>query len=188
MDFYLIRHGHVDYRRAVDRYAAGLSPVGMEQSRRVAARCREWGIEMVVASTMVRAEQTADAILEAVPSATRWDLDELQTVDVEEPALGPMRNPRAAHWTDEERRLAYERTWVRLMAALARIQLYAETYGLERIAIVTHDSDVNLLLLNWLGLDWRAAERVHLDMDWCASAKVVLEEGVTRIEWVNRPS
>lgn len=186
MEFYLIRHGHVDYRRAVDRFAVGLSPEGREQSERLAQQCREWDVQFIVASTMVRAEQTADAVARALPNVPRWDLDELAETGIEEQAVSPMMHPLQEHWTAEETALAYERTWVRVTAALARIEVYARAYGLERIAIIAHRDTVNLLVLNWLGLDWRALSTAQFDVDWCATTKVDVEDGAVRIAWVNR--
>ncbi|NLD73579.1 MAG: histidine phosphatase family protein [Chloroflexi bacterium] len=188
MHVYLVRHGHVDYGRAPDRYAAGLSEEGRAQSQRVAALCREWDIQLLVASTMVRAEQTADAIQALLPDIVRWDLDDLQEVGIEEPAIDPMMHPHPEQWTAEQRTLAYERTWTRVAATIARLEVYAGTYGVERVAVVSHQAVLNLMLLYWLGLDWRVADSTHFALDWCATAKVVVDEGLTRVEWVNRPS
>ncbi len=188
MQVYLIRHGHVDYARSVDRYAAGLSPQGLAESTRAARLCRDWGIQFLVASTTVCAEQTADAIHAEVPDAIRWDLDELQDIGIEEQTIDPMMHPHAEHWTAEQRLLAYERTWTRVTATVARLQVYTQTYGLDRLAIVSHQDVLNLLLLNRLGLDWRVADDIRFFWDYGATAKVVVEGGQAHIEWVNRPS
>lgn len=188
MDVYLIRHGHVDYGRAPDRLAAGLSPEGRAQAERVARLAKEWDVRLLAASTMVRAEQTADAIQALLPDIVRWDLDDLQEVGIEEQAIDPMMHPHAEHWSAEQRALAYERTWTRVAATIARMEVYTAAYGIERVAVVSHQAVLNLMLLYWLGLDWRVADSTHFALDWCATAKVVVGEGLTRIEWVNRLS
>jgi len=188
MELYIVRHGHVDYRRAVDRYAVGLSPQGREQSERVAALCERWGIEFIVASTLVRAEQTADAIQARLPEAIRWDLDELGDVDIEERALNPLMSPRPSEWSADDKRLAYQRTWGRVTGALARLQVYARAHDLQRVALVTHESTANLVLLSFLGLDWRAAEATYVRLDWCSTSKLCIGDHTVEIDWVNRPS
>ena len=188
MDITLICTGHVAYHMAVDRYAAGLSPQGLAQSQRVARLCREWGVQLLVAGTMVSAEQTADAVHALIPDAARWDLDELQGIGIEEQAMNPMMHPHREHWTDDQRVLAYERTWARVTAALARIEVYCGTYGLEHVAIISHEGVLNMILLSWLGLDWRSADTVRFDLDGCATVRATLGDGPARIAWVNRPS
>ncbi len=187
MEITLICHGHVAYEQAVDRFAAGLSRQGLADAARVARQCADWGVQFLVASTMVCAEQTADAIQAELPQIIRWDLDELQDVGIEEQAIDPLMHPHSEHWTDEQRALAYERTWVRISAALARIDVYCRTYGLERVGIVAHEDVLNLILLYWLGLDWLQADKMHFDLEGCATARAVFEDGFTRLAWVNRP-
>jgi len=188
MEITLIRHGHVDYDRAIDRFAAGLSARGRAEAERAARQCAAWAVQLLVASTIVSSEQTADAILAAIPDAVRWDLDELQDVGIEEQAIDPLMHPLSEHWSEGQRALAYERTWVRVTSALARIEIYCRTYGLERVAIVAHQDVLNLILLYGLGLDWRQADRVRFSLDPGASVRLVVADGATRIDWMNRPA
>lgn len=187
MEVYLIQHGQAN-EQVVDPYAQPLTPEGLAQARRVAEQCRAWGIQFLCVSTMARAQQTAEAIHAELPEILRWDLEELEEMNVDDLLGEPNAGPRIASWTDRQLQLGWERLWKRVMPAWVRIYIYAQTYGLERIAIVAHTSTLTLLLLNWLGLDWRAVERVSFAFEGGASCKVSLDDAddKVRIEWINR--
>jgi broad specificity phosphatase PhoE len=177
----------VDYSRAADTYVVPLTAEGVEQAARLAAFGQEQGLQFLCVSTMQRAQQTADCIGEALPTALRWDLEELQELNADDLLGMPPPNPLTTTWDANLLRLGYERLWVRLMAALARILIYAEAHRIERIAIVSHGRAINLLLLNWLGLDWRVWDKVEFALDWGAVCKVTLaDDGRARVDWVNR--
>jgi broad specificity phosphatase PhoE len=186
MEIYLIRHGAVDYDNALDFYSVSLTPEGLAQAKRVAELCQEWRIQFLCASTLNRAQQTADAISAAMPDVERWDLEEIEEINVDDLGLDPTAGPIMLTWTQEQVELANQRAWIRVMAALARIQVYAETYDLERIAIVAHVGVIQLLLLNWLGHDWRLAPRLQIMVEYAATCKVVLARDHVQIAWVNR--
>lgn len=186
MEIYLLRHGEEEPSSQFDPYGAVLSAEGRAQAARLGALCREWDVQFLVASHIVRAEQTADAIEAAVPGVLRWDLQELEEVNIEDLAYDPAAGPRLEDWTPEQLANGYRQAWGRVTAALARIELFARGNALERVAILAHETTINLLLFNWLGLDWRAAERVKLVVDYGATCKVTLADPVVRIEWVNR--
>jgi len=187
MDIYLVRHGHVDYENATDPYSVELSPKGLAQAERVARKCREWDIQFLCASTMIRAQQTADAIERRNSAVIRWDLEELEEMTVDDLQMDPTAGPILSTWTTEQLNLGLERLWIRVMAALARIQIYAQARGLDRIVLVAHGYVIKMLLLNWFSLDWRAGHRLQTPIDYCGTCKIVLEEGgVVRIEWINR--
>ncbi|MHB1294601.1 MAG: histidine phosphatase family protein [Anaerolineae bacterium] len=186
MEIYLLRHGHEEPSSQLDPYGSVLSAEGRIQAANLAGLCREWDIQFLVASHMVRAEQTADAIEAAVPGILRWDLQELEEINIEDLAYDPGAGPRIEDWTPAQLAMGYRAAWVRITAALARIELFARGNALERVAILAHETTINLLLFNWLGLDWRTAERVTLVIDYGATCKVTLADPVVRIEWVNR--
>jgi len=187
MDIYLIRHGQVDYSRATDPYSPELTPEGLAQAERVARQCQGWGVQFLCASTMIRAQQTADAIERSIPGVIRWDLEELEEMNVGDLELDPRAGPWVSTWTPEQVSRGYARTSARVMAALVRIQIYARAKGLERIALVTHGYVIKLVLLAWLGLDSRAASEVQIPIAYCGTCKIVLGYGdVVRIEWINR--
>lgn len=187
MDIYLLRSGHSQLALANDPYTPPLTERGVEQARRLATCCREWGIEFLCSSEMIRAQQTADIILEALPDAYRWDLSEMEGLNPDDLLGEPTTPPLVSRWNARQRALGVERMWVRVTAALARITVFCQTQGYERVAIVAHADVVNLLLLNWMGLDWRALDQFAYGIDPGSSSLVVLEGGApTTIAWVNR--
>jgi broad specificity phosphatase PhoE len=186
MEIYLIQHGRAD-EHALDPYAQPLTAEGLAQAGRVAGQCRAWGIQFLCASTMARAQQTAEAINEALPEVLRWDLQELEEMNVDDLFCEASVGPRIAAWTGRQLRLGWERLWARVMPALVRIRIYAQANGLERVAIVAHTSTITLMLLNWLGLDWRAVEKVSFALEGGATCKVSLDDAdMVCIGWVNR--
>jgi len=187
LEFYLIRCGEADASRVADPYSARLSPAGIAQAEHIAQRCREWAVEFLCASTVARAQDTADIIARALSGVERWDLEELDDVNLDDLIGEPTAGPLVSAWTRAQLQLAHERVWSRAMGALARIVLYASVHDQQRVAIVSHDLVLRLLLLNWLGLDWRSAEEADLHMDHGATAKVTVgTDGAARVDWVNR--
>lgn len=187
MEVYLLLHGQAEsLNRASDPYNVALTAEGLAQARRLAVACREWKVQFLCASTMLRAQQTADAIHEALPDLVRWDLDELEDLTLDDLQGEPTASQLVSTWTAAQRRLGYERLWIRLMAAWARIEIYARTYGLERVAIVGHETTVTLFLLRWLGLDWRALDQLSFLLEPGTTCKVILDgEDRVQISWIN---
>ena len=190
MEVYLIRHAEVDYSRVADPAAARLTPQGVEQARRVAEQMAAWDVQLLCASTMIRAEMTADAVTDRLPDLIRWDLEELEEVGIADLEGQPTAAPRASAWTPELLRYGLERTWIRVMAAWARIRIYTETYGIERVAIISHGYVIKLMLLNWLGYDWSTHDRFRFPVDFASSTRVTLIDGasgpIVQFDWLNR--
>lgn len=190
MQVYLIRHAEVDYSRVTDPAAVRLTPRGEEQARRMAELFADWDIQFLCASTMIRAEMTADAVTDRLPDLLRWDLEELEEMSAADLEGQPAAGPLISTWSPDLLRFGLERTWVRVMAAWARIRIYAETYGFERVAIIAHGHVIKLMLLNWLGYDWRANDRFRFPVDFASSTRVTLASGsdgdTVQFDWVNR--
>lgn len=190
MEIYLIRHAEVDYARATDPATVRLTPRGVEQAKRVAEHLAERDVQLLCASTMVRAEMTADAVTDRLPDLLRWDLEELEEMSAADMEGQPEAGPLTSTWNPEMVRLGLERTWVRVMAAWTRIRIYAETYGIERVAIITHGYVIKLMLLNWLGYDWRAHDRYRFPVDFASCTRVTLDdadgETTVQFDWLNR--
>jgi broad specificity phosphatase PhoE len=190
MEIYLIRHAEVDYAGVADPSAVRLTPHGEEQAKRIAEQVAAWDVPFLCARTMIRAEMTADAVSGRLPDLLRWDLEELEELGLADMEGQPLASPLTANWTPELIAYGLERVWIRVMAAWARIRLYAETYGIERIALITHGTVIKLLLLNWLGYDWRASDRFDFPVAFASSTRVTLREGeagtTVQIDWLNR--
>lgn len=187
MEMYLIRHGEADRARAIDPYTVPLTPLGEIQARRVARQCQEWGIRLLYVSTMLPAQQTADAVTELMPQLARWDLEELEDFNIDDLLGEPTAGQLVSTWTEAQLSFGYERASIRVMSALTRIQLYAVSRRIGSIGIIAHGSTLQLLLLNWLGLDWRSAKSLDLSVDCGATCKVSLDGyRHVRIAWINR--
>jgi len=119
MQFYLIRHGQADTTRSADPYAPPLTALGRAQAEAVAQACREWQIQFLCASTMRRAQETADIIHQQTPQATRWDLEELEDVTLDDLNYEPGASHLVSTWAPEQFDRGLGRTWIRVMAALA---------------------------------------------------------------------
>ncbi|MCD6518615.1 MAG: histidine phosphatase family protein [Anaerolineae bacterium] len=188
MEIYLIRHGETDQAHAPDPFSASLTERGRAQAQRIAEWCVEWGIEFLCTSPVSYTQQTADAISERLPQIIRWDLDELEDVNADDLLGDPLASPLVERWTAEQLARAYEHMWNRVMAALTHIQLYAQSRGIKRVAIVAHQLTLQMLLLAWTGRDWRALlEKGIPTIEPGASCKLVLEEdGQGQVVWMNR--
>ncbi|MHB1354581.1 MAG: histidine phosphatase family protein [Anaerolineae bacterium] len=186
MDYYLVCHGHVAEATAVDPYNAPLSPRGAKEADVLAEYCRTWDIQFLCASTTARAQETADIILADRADTLRWDLKELEPLSVDDMEGQVIFSPNPKRWTAVQRRYGLERTWVRLVAALARIEIYASAHSLQRIALVTHKDIINLCLCNWVGLNWTAHEHLDFTIDPGSSCYVHLQSVQARIHWINR--
>ena len=187
MLFYLIRCAETNSSRVPDPYSAHLSPHGIERAGALARLCRQWGIQFLCASTLTRAQEMADTIEGQVPGIERWDLEELEDLNVDDLMGEPTAGPLAPMWTDEQRRQGESRLWTRVMASLARIQIYAQRQSHAHVALVSHETVLHLLLLNWLGRDWRESQRSHLAMAPGSVSLVSVDpQGAATIEWLNR--
>ncbi len=185
MEYYLVRHGHVDTEHAIDPFALGLSAEGQTQAERIAERCAQWDVQFLVASTRVSDEETANAILDRSPELLRWDLEELEPVGIDDATVHPDMHPLRERWTPEQWDLAYDRTWARVTATMARIELFVETYAIERAVLVADEDILNLILLRWLGLDWHATSDVAFAFSYGATAKVSANDAGVHVEWLN---
>lgn len=185
MEFYLIRHGEADMSRATDPYTPPLSAEGRAQAERLAEACARWGIQFLCASTMRRAQETADAITARLPNILRWDLEDLEDVTRDDLPYEPTAGQWASTWSEDQRERAFRQVWSRVMAALARIEIYAQANQIERIAIVGHGSTITLLLYNWLGLDWRARSRLEFAVAPGRSCRLTVDGERVRIDWIN---
>jgi broad specificity phosphatase PhoE len=187
MEFYLIRHAETDAGRAPDPYSVPLSPRGQEQAQRLAARSRAWGLQMLCVSATRRDMDTADPIADALPDLVRWDLEELEDLSLDDLNYEPGAGHLVETWNETQLENGLISLWGRLTAAYARIQVYAQTYGLERVGVVADERVLNLLLAYWLGLDWRLLQQARLSFAESPVCRVTLAEGEQAvIAWLDK--
>lgn len=185
MHIYLIRHAATDLREATDPYNHPLSPQGWARARELAALCREWGIELLVTNMMQNAMQTADAISAELPNVERWDVTDLEELVLDDLMGDPTASHLVSTWTPQQVQTGLVRVWIRTMAVLTRIQLYAAANRLQSVAIVAGERVLQLLLLNWREQDW-----THMTAAPAVSpgsvSRVTLDGEVVSIDWINQ--
>ena len=182
MQIRLICHGQTDADRANDPNSVALTVLGLRQAQQLARDCQEWGIQFLSASTMLCAQQTADAFSDSMPTLLRWDLQEFEDLSVDDLMGEPSASHRLASWSSEQLARGDVRMSTRVMAALARIRLYAKAHGIERVAIIAHKRTLGLLLANWLDL-----ECPNFVMEPAATSQIYLDsEDCAVIDWANR--
>ena len=186
MEYYLMRPGAWDGEGVPDPYSARLNATGRRQAKQIAMQCGERGIQLLCVSTMLRAQDAADLISEAYPYIERWDLEELEDLGLDDLLGDPLASPWVHTWSEEQRQRGLQRLWIRVTAALARIQVYAVAQGIERIGIVAHETVLSLLLLNWQGLDWRSIDTLQRTVDHGEICHITVEDGAPAlIEWLD---
>jgi probable phosphoglycerate mutase len=147
---YLVRHGETDFnaRRVVQTPDAELSLRGHEQARRLAQRLARSGVGRILASDLIRAAATAEAVRAATGASLSLDplLQERNFgdlrgtpyaelgVDLFAPDFAP---PGGESWAAFHARV--DRAWERILAAAAEPggELVVVTHGLVCASLVT---------------------------------------------------
>lgn len=176
--FYLIREGDTDPSRSMDPYNMPLTPAGVQSMQRWAACSRDWGLQMLCSSTLRPALDTADLLEHNAHVAVRWDLAELEDLALDDLNYDPRATHLVSTWTPEQMEQGLISLWTRLVPAYARILLYAQTYGLESVAIVASERVLNLLLACWLEADWRQTLHARFSFESTPVCRVTLDDGI----------
>ena len=184
MDIYLIRNAATDTRVVKDPYNHPLSEQGQARARELALLCRKWGIELLVTNMMLNSMQTADAISAELPNVERWDVTDLEELVLDDLMGDPTASHLVSTWTPQQVETGLARLWIRTMAVLTRILLYAEARGLGSVAIVAGERVLQLLLLNWSEQDWTHFASAPVIAPGSVS-RVSIEGDSARIDWVN---
>ena len=150
MAIYLVRHGETrsNAQRVVQTPDAELSPRGQEQARRLAERLARAGIRRILASDLIRAAATAEAV--RLATGASLDLDPL----LQERSFGEIRGtpyaelgvdlfgpdyapPGGETWAAFHARV--DRAWERIRAVAAEPggELAVVTHGLVCVSLVT---------------------------------------------------
>lgn len=183
----MIRHSHVDYAPGTpitDRNP--LTPVGLRLADMLAQRVSGWGLEQLYVSTMVRTQQTADAINRLVPNVPRWDMDELRETSISDMAGydGEMPSEDLVAWGAEHFRYADQQMEGRLARGWERILAHLDASGLQRVAIVSHGAAMNGLLHQFLGPPaWN--RECWVDFYWAAITCLEYGPNLRRVRWLN---
>lgn len=189
MDIYLIRHAHVDYGegKAITAYNP-LTPLGHQMAARLAARCEEWQLQYLFVSTMLRAQQTADAITARLPQLPRLDMPAFEEASIKDLAGYPGEPPPEdlLKWDESHYVYANTRMAQRVAAGWQEVCRIMRERGLERAAIVAHGGPLNFLLRHFQGCDGAGLlQSVWFELDWTSTSCLRLAPGRNWIRWVN---
>jgi broad specificity phosphatase PhoE len=183
--FYLIREGNNDPTRSTDPYNIALTSEGIAEMRRWATCSKRWGLDMLCSSTLRAARETSDLFEQDGHVPVRWDLTELEDLVLDDLNYDPRATHLVATWTPEQLEQGLIALWTRLIPAYARISLYAETYGVKSVAIVSSERVLNLLLDHFLEADWRMVRQARFSFDSTPVCCVTVSgDAETAIEWL----
>lgn len=158
MKIYLIRHGRqCDKRCNVD---VDLSEEGFRQADLVGARMKDWGIQKVYSSDMIRARQTAETANkhwhvehEIIPGLREMDFGDMEGLTVEE-----MNTIYAEFWKEQEKMEKDMRypggesaTDVAERGIVALWQIVDS--GLDCVAVATHGVWIRAMVCALFGID-----------------------------------
>jgi len=188
VDILVFRHAHVDYTPPIPITDMNpLTEVGQQMAASLAERCDEWRLQHLFASTMLRAQQTADAISARFPDLPRSEMSEFEETSVRDmagyPGGAPAEDLRL--WGAAHFQYANPRLWERVQRGWQRVLRVVEENSLERVAIVTHGGPINLLLRYYLGYQDPNIDSCWFEIDWASTS--CLRHTPTRrsIRWVN---
>lgn len=190
VDVYLFRHGHVDYTPPNQATAHNaLTPLGHEMARRLAKRCDEFHLDLLVASPMLRAQETAAAILERRPDLPYLVMAEFAEVSIADLHGYPGEQPPEdlLAWQEEHFIYGSERLWERVLVGWRGLQEMVAQRGAERVALVSHGGPLSAIVRHTLGQD-AAVLRLRnswVKHDYAATRCVRYVGGHQGIIWLN---
>ena len=188
VDVYLFRHAHVDYVPPAQITAHNpLTPLGHSMATGLAERCEGWDLQYLFVSTMLRAQQTADAISQRFPSLSRLDMPELVEVSFDDLRGFPGQLPSEDMYTWEQAHWDYASPirWRGVIAGWEKIQRTIKVQSLERVAIVCHGGTINALLWHFIGKDVGKLSGCWFELDWAATSCLSYTPERRCLHWVN---
>lgn len=194
MQIYLIRHGRQSSNLCnVD---VDLSSEGHRQAQLVGERLKQYGIERLYASTLLRAKQTAEHIgrIVKLPVITAEDIQEINfgawtgISDVELDEL--YKDERAAyrkglrdiHYPDGE---CGESCYQRYYKGMEWIVADAKANGALSIAVVTHGIAMRVFLCGILGISFAKRGTLAKSLENASITELRYEEGRYYLERFN---
>lgn len=188
VDVYLFRHAHVDYAPPARITAHNpLTPLGHEMAARLAERASEWRLQHLFVSTMLRAQQTADAFRQRYPDLAVTNLGEFEEVGPRDLDMDPGELPSedTRTWDLALVSRAAVRMRQRVISGWGKVMALAAEAGLERVAIISHGGPLNLLLRHLLGYGDVAINDCWFNLDWTGTSCLRCGPNNKAILWVN---
>ncbi len=188
VDVYLFRHAHVDYTPPIPITERNpLTPLGHEMATQLAQRCDEWDIQHLFVSTMIRAQQTADAVTARFPALPRTQMSEFEEASIRDlegyPGVSPSEDLR--EWVAVHFQYANPRVWERVQRGWQAVLKVAERDALDRVAIVSHGGPINFLLRSFLGYQDPNIDSCWFEIDWASTSCLRYTPERRSICWVN---
>ncbi len=163
MSIYLIRHGETagNADRRLQRPDVPLNEAGLEQARRLGERLRDAGIAHVLSSDLLRARQTAEAVVRATGSPIQFDplLQERNFGDLRgrlydelDPELFSEDYDPPGGESGDVFRERVNRAWQRI------VECTTEVDGRGHLAVVTHGLVYRVLFARHVSPDADASE------------------------------
>jgi broad specificity phosphatase PhoE len=134
---------------------------------------------------MLHSLQTADAVNALLPDLERWDLTDLEDLNLDDLMGDPTASHLVATWTPEQMQIGLARLWVRVMALVVRMQLYVEARQRESVAIVASERVLRLILLNWLDQDWTNYDEQQVEIAPEVACRVTMIDQRVEVDWIN---
>ncbi len=194
----LVRHAQQDYPDPVNFDPAAwvdppLSDLGRQQALAVGRGLADDQVDVVLASPMSRAQDTARAIAEphGLPVVTATGLHEIESFRELAAGQNPKDHVSAEEWAERTRRYRVERRWDLMPFSESAAEFHArcaENFATllaahpgERIVLVTHGGVINSILAGVLGLD----EDLFFLPAHASMSTVAFHEGVGRLRSIN---
>lgn len=194
----LARHGRTPWHEG-NRYTGssdiGIDDVGRRQARALAAWVGHTGTDVLYASTMLRARQTAEPVAEATGLSVHADerLCELDFGDAEGRTLAELRaedphaierferDPAAHHLPGGEHP---ERAADRATTALREV---AEQHSGRDVFVICHNTLIRLIVCRFVGIPLAAYRTALRGMEPTATTRLTLRSDATvTLEYYNR--
>ncbi len=190
VDVYLMRHAHVDYTPPNQITAHNpLTPLGHRMAQRLAERCAEFELELLVASPFRRTQETAAPIRARWPDLPYLLMPEFAEVSIKDLAdYGEEMPPEdLLTWSDEHFAHGNVAMWHRVLAGWERLQSIIAERGVERVGLISHGGPLNVIVRHILGQDTAigAIRRSWVKIDYAGTSCVRYVDGSQGIVWLN---
>ncbi|MHB0859020.1 MAG: histidine phosphatase family protein [Anaerolineae bacterium] len=187
-DVYLFRHAHVDYTPPAAITAHNpLTPLGHQMAARLAERCDALELQCLFASTLTRAQQTADAITARFPDLPRIDMPEFAETNYGDLDQYPDELPDEDMnlWEYEHLVFATARTFERVVIGWNKVCQVIDMQGLKRVGIVSHGNALSTLIHHFIGAESIAVTGHWFIFDWASTSCLRFEGDRRWVRWVN---
>lgn len=190
VDIILMRHAHVDYTppNQITAHNA-LTPLGQEMAQRLAERCDEFGLELLVASPFRRTQETAAPIRARWPELPYLVMPEFAEVSIDDLAdyAGETPVEDLLAWSDDHFDHGNTAMWRRVLRGWTRLQEIIAERGVERVGLISHGGPLNVIVRHVLGQDATVARirNAWIKIDYAATSCVRYVDDSRGVVWLN---